>query len=124
MKGKSANRILVGLAVSAAVFAQHSQASTRITLDKSVAELSSDSEIKRYRTMLELNPIKPVVDQYQDALKGLVVSQENKGIDNMLLAATETAKDRESTDIGDWGYCHTACHGACKGACHGSRGWR
>ena len=93
MKGNSVNRILVGLAVSAAVFAQHSQASTTITLDKTVAELSSDSDIKRYRAMLELNPIKPVVDQYQDALRGLVVSQEPKGIDNLLLAATATAKD-------------------------------
>ena len=74
--------------------------------------------------MLELNPIKPVVDQYQDALRGLVVSQEPKGIDNLLLAATATAKDRDSTDIGAWGYCHTVCHGACHGACHGSRGWR
>tara|TARA_R110002124_G_scaffold128157_15_gene288689 strand:+ start:13426 stop:13800 length:375 start_codon:yes stop_codon:yes gene_type:complete len=124
MKTKNVNRVLVGLAVSAAIMAHHADASTKIELDRTAIDLAGDQDIKRFRAVLELNPIKPMVDMFHDSLNEMIDSQDVVGIDNLLLASTATAKDMDSTDVGEWAACHTACHGACHSACHGSRGWR
>lgn len=124
MKKAFSHRVLVAMAVSALSAAAHSANHSIITFDQSSQELAADADIKKLRSTLEMSGIKPVVEHNMTALRGMFVAQGDvaeTGPDNLLIAATATLRDRDSTNIRAWsGACHTACHGAC----HGSRSWR
>ncbi len=93
MKQFTGNRVMVAIAVSALTASAYAETHKSFTVEQSTEDLAADKEIARLRAILEMNPIKPMVEQHQKVLSEIVVGNMVGGIDNMLLAATATAKD-------------------------------
>ena len=88
MKQFTGNRVMVAIAVSALTASAYAETHKSFTVEQSTEDLAADKEIARLRAILEMNPIKPMVEQHQKVLSEIVVGNMVGGIDNMLLAVS------------------------------------